>query len=356
MTGRNHDLRANDFSQSWMTANNYLGGISLSQFLFDFGRRHGFVTERKFEAAAAEERARLTDLDLIFEVSRRYFALLEAKQLVRVYQKALEQRRYHLREAQVKAKVGLRPELDVYVTEEQVQRAQLHLVEADNAVADAKVALDNAMGLSEAAPDYQLADVLTASEIKDAKADLLRTAFKLRPDLKMLTDEAKALGAQVVEYRSDYFPTANLAAGYATMGTGLPATNNINAGLVIVWPIFNGYLTSHQIEEAKLKQQAVRDAFDDLRQNVIQEVSTTFLNWQASRVKIQRAEKVLAAARVELELADKRYAAGLSDIIELEDAERRYTADDAGYADALYGFSVAEAAVDRATARRLGRR
>ena len=71
-------------------------------------------------------------LDLIFEVSQRYFALLQAKRLIAVYEKAVEQRQYHLHEAQVKANAGLRPQLDTYVTEAEVERAQLHLVDARN--------------------------------------------------------------------------------------------------------------------------------------------------------------------------------------------------------------------------------
>jgi outer membrane protein TolC len=78
---------------------------------------------------------------------------------------------------------------------------------------------------------------------------------------------------------------------------------------------------------------------------------TAFLNWQASFLWIVRAERTLAASRGRLHLAEKRYAAGLSDIVELEDKERKYTADGAAYANALYGFSVAKAAVDQATAR-----
>ena len=74
VTGTNHDLPSNDTSQSWDTNNDYMGGVMLSQFLVDFGRRHGFVSERQFEAAAAAADQQLTKLDLIFEVSQRYFA------------------------------------------------------------------------------------------------------------------------------------------------------------------------------------------------------------------------------------------------------------------------------------------
>ena len=353
MTGRNHDLTGNDFSQSSSTSNNYMGGVALSQFLFDFGRRHAFVSQRRFEAQAADADRRLTELDLIFEVSQRYFALLQAEKLIRVYEQAVEQRDFHLHEAQVKAHAGLRPQLDVYVTEAEVERAQLHLVDARNAKADAEVALDNALGLSETAPVYQPADVLKYSPISETLQPLLASAFQARPDLQMIEDEAHAMGAKVAEFRSDYLPTVNAVAGYAGMGTGLPAANNFNAGIVITWPIFNSFLTTDQVAEAKFRQRALQDAMEDLRQKIILQVNTAFLNWQTSVQRIERAQKALLASRAELELAEQRYQSGLTNIVELEDAERHYTSDDAQYAEALYGYSVAKAAVEQVTGQSL---
>jgi outer membrane protein len=353
ITGTNHDLPSNDTSQSWDTSNNYVGGAAISQYLLDFGRRRGFVAERRFEADATAEQQQLVDLNLIFDVSQRYFNLLETRQLVEVYEKAVEERKYHLHEAKVKADAGLRPQLDVYLTQAEVQRAQLHLIDARNAEDDAVVAFDNALGLGGRSPDYQLVDVLTYSLITEQLGALLHDAMRLRPDLKALADQASAMGARITQYRSDYFPTANGVAGYSAMGTGLPAANNFDVGIVISWPIFNSFLTSHQIVEAQFQQRAIQSQMEDLRQRVFLQVKTAFLDWQASLQRIIRAEQTLAASRAELELAEKRYAAGLSDIVELEDAQRSYTADDAAYANALYGFSVAKAAVDQTTGRSL---
>jgi outer membrane protein len=353
ISGTNHDLPANDTSQSWDTSNNYLGGAAVSQYLLDFGRRHGFVTERRFESEAAAEEQQMVDLQLIFEVSQRYFDLLETRQLVRVYEKAVEQRKYHLHEAQVKADAGLRPQLDVYLTEAEVQRAQLHLVDARNAADDAVVAFDNALGLGDRSPNYQLVDILTYAPITEQLPTLLRDALNLRPDLRALADQARAMGARITQYRSDYFPTVNGVAGYSAMGTGLPAANNFNVGIVISWPIFNSFLTTHQIAETQFEQRALESQIEDLRQRVFLQVKTAFLDWQASLQRITRAELTLAASRAELELSEKRYAAGLADIVELQDAQRNYTGDDAAYANALYGFSLAKAAVDEATARSL---
>jgi outer membrane protein len=348
-SGRNHDLPSNDFSQSADVYNNYLGGLSISQFLFDFGRHRGLVNQRSFEAAAALAQEQMVDLDLVFEVSQSYFNLLAAQQMVRVYEKAVEQRRVHLHEAEVRTKAALRPELDVFVTRAELERAQLNLVRARNATSDAKVQLDNSMGLSDQDTAYTPADVLTSGKASDSMKDLVAEGLRLRPDLIVLKNEAHAMGAQIAEYRSDYFPEADAMGGYNAMGTGLPAANNFNVGLVITWPIFNGFLTTHQVEEARLNQQAIENATKDLQQRVILQVKTAFFNWESSRQEIQRARGALEASQVELELAEKRYDAGLTSIVELEDAQRHYTFDDAEYANALYGYSLTRAAVDHAT-------
>jgi hypothetical protein len=54
-----------------------------------------------------------------------------------------------------------------------------------------------------------------------------------------------------------------------------------------------------------------------------------------SAFDIHQAEATLAAWSGQLELADKRYNAGLGNIIELTDAERFYIQDDAAYVDSL---------------------
>ena len=349
ITGINHDLSINNFAQTWGTGNSYMGGVAVSQFLLDFGRRRGFVAERRFEAAAAAASEEMTRIDLVFEVSQRYFEVLQASELIAVYQKAVEQREYHLHEAQVKAAAGLRPQLDVYVTQAELERAQLDLVDAQNVHADAKVALNNALGLSDRAPEYHLADVLTYSNLTETLRPLLAAAIQQRPDLKALNDQARAMGARIAQYKSDYLPTVNAMGGYSAMGTGLPAANNFNVGLVITWPIFNSFLTSNQVSETKAQERAIQDGIQDLEQQITLQVQTAFLDLQAARQRIVRAEKALAASRAELELAEKRYATGLTNIVELEDAQRYYTYDDAAYATALYGFSVARAALDRTT-------
>src|ERR1700722_6369340 len=85
ITGTLHGASANaaqSFSTS--TTNNYLGGVSVQQYLFDFGKVRGRIEQRNEEAQAAVSQSHLTELDLIFEAAQRYFGLLAAGQKVKV--------------------------------------------------------------------------------------------------------------------------------------------------------------------------------------------------------------------------------------------------------------------------------
>ena len=329
------------------TFDNYLMGVSAYQYLFDFGRTRGLIDQRRAEADMARARLKFVDLDLVFRVTQRYYALLAAKQKVKVFEKAVAQRAEHLHEAEVKAEAGLKPEIDTYTAKAELARAKLHLVDAQNEVATAKVALDNAMGLGPSAPEYHQADVLTYEQITEPLDAYLQDAFRQRADLKMLEDEARAAGARIAEFKSDYLPSVGATAGFSTRGQDIPATNNFDVGVLVSWPIFNGFLTDHEVAEAKLHQDAIGHSIQDLRQRIFLQVKSGYLDWQASLQRIHRAEQTVAASRGELDLAEKRYETGLGNIIELTDAQRRFTEDEAGYINALADFSIAKAALER---------
>ena len=348
ITGTLHGGSANP-SQTFSSTNNYLGGVAVQQYVFDFGRVRGLVEERDEEVHVAWFQAQATELDLIFEVAQRYFALLAVGQKVKVYQKAIEQRSEQFHAAQVKASANLTPQIDVLTAQAALARAQTDLLEVSDERDIARVALNNAMALDRNAPDYELADVLTYQPVSGGLESFFTTAIASRPDLRALEAAARAAGAQIKQARSDYFPSVGATAGYSAMGTGLPAANNFNVGLMVTWPIFNGFSTTHHVEEAKATQNAVRYSIEDLEQHIWLDVKSAYLQLQTSVEVIHQAEATLAASSGQLELADKRYNAGLGNIIELTDAERFYIQDDAAYVDALYGYSVAKATLDRVT-------
>lgn len=331
------------------TFDNYLAGLSAYQYLFDFGRTRGLIDQRSAEADADAARLQLVQLDLVFQVSEAYYNLLAARQVVHVFEQAITQREQQVHEAQVKTAAGLKPEIDVYTAQAVLARAKYQLVDASNAAATAKVTLDNAMGFGEASPEYTQATPLGYAPVPGLVDPFIERALADRPDVHMLLDEARAVGAQIQQYRSDYLPTIGATAAYSARGQDDTPGNNYDIGLIVSWPLFNGFLTDHEVTEAKLRRQAIEHGIQDLRQRVVLQVKRSFLDWQASVDRVRQAEQTVDASRVELELASKRYDNGLGSIIELTDAQQRFTEDDAQRVKALAGFSIAKAALDRDT-------
>jgi len=344
-----------DAGQTSSTTDNFLAGVAGEQYLFDFGRVHGLIRERAEEARAAQSQVQLTDLDLIFEAAQRYFALLAAGQKIKVYDKAVEQRTEQLHDARVKAEANLTSQIDVLTAQAALARTRTDLLEVSDEQATARVALDNTMAINPNAPYYELADVLTYKPIGGNIESYYTSALQHRPELATLKAQASAASAQITEVDSDFFPSAQAVAGYNAMGTGLPAANNFDVGLVVSWPIFNGFLTTNEIDEAKARENSINYALQDVQLRVWLEVKSAYLQLQTSIARIHQAEDTLAASSGQLELAEKRYNAGLGNIIELTDAERFYVQDDAAYVDALYAYSGTKATLDRATGASLPR-
>jgi outer membrane protein TolC len=341
-TGRHVDQLSDTFD-------NYVAGISAFQYLFDFGRTNGFIDERSAEADAENARLDLVQLDLVYGVAQAFYDLLAAKQIVRVYESAVKKRTEHLHEADVKAKAGLRPDIDTVTAEAELERAQVQLVDARSETAKAKAQLDYAMGLGDAAPDYTQVETVPAVPSPDVLDHYLATAMQHRPDLAALLDEARAAGAEIRQYASDYLPRFGAVAGFNTRGQDESPANNFYAGIVVTWSIFNGFLTDHQVEEAKLQQQAATHAIEDLRQRIVVQVKRAYLDLVAGVDRVRKAEKARDAARLQLDLAEGRYTNGLGSIIELSDAERQLTQADADLVRAKSDLALAKAAVDRAT-------
>jgi outer membrane protein len=249
----------------------------------------------------------------------------------------------------VRARADLTSQADVYTAEAELARAELSLVEAQNAMAVGKVRLDNATGLGRTAPDYTLADGLTAEAPSEPIPTYLDRAMSQRPDLRLFEEQARAAGAVITQAESDYWPTVGAVGGLNARGHDDQAASNYYAGVTLSWPLFNGFATDHEVAQARLQQEAVRHDIQDLRLDITEQVERAYLDCRAARERITRAERAVAAARLQLELADRRYAAGLGTIIEVVEADRQSTEADALHVGARADLVIARAALARNT-------
>ena len=122
--------------------------VTASQLLFDFGKNWAATDAARATAEAFRQQVDFQKLTIAVNVKTSYFTLLLAKRLVGVNMAALERAQLNLKSAQGFYAVGTQPKSFVTRAEVDVANGRVSLIQAQNAVALARVSLNTAMGIA----------------------------------------------------------------------------------------------------------------------------------------------------------------------------------------------------------------
>jgi outer membrane protein TolC len=117
-------------------------------------------------------------------------------------------------------------------------------------------------------------------------------------------------------------------------------------------PIFDGLRTTNRVQEEMSNYEVIRAAEESQRQQIAQEVETSYFRTVEADERIKATDAALAAARENLDLANGRYQVGVGTIIEVTDAQTTYTDAQTRYIQAVLDYKIAEAQLTRAMGER----
>jgi len=327
----------------------YMGSVNLSQTIYDFGKTPAQVRIQKLNLDASRSDIDVTRMQTILSVKQAYYGVLQSQKNLEVANETVAQFSQHLDQAKGFYEVGAKPKFDVTRAEVDLSNAQLNQITAVNALRIARVMLNNALGLPDA-PEYSVEDSLTYVKNDVTLSAAIETAFKNRPELQAADLRIKASKESIELAKKAYLPMVAGNATYSRVSTNDTSfrDDEWNAGVTVTIPIFNGFLTRHQVAESTALFHAAQANFDVLRQNVILEVQQAALNLRASADRIPTAGLAAQQATENLEIVNGRYAAGVGNPIEVTDAQVTYTNAKTAYTQALYDYNVAVANLNKA--------
>jgi outer membrane protein len=111
-------------------------------------------------------------------------------------------------------------------------------------------------------------------------------------------------------------------------------------------PIFNGFLYSSEAKEATYRAQADAERTRNLRDQIVRDVRTAWLQANTAYRRIAVTAELLAQASMGLNLAQTRYQLGLSSIVELTQAQLQQTSAAIDKVNAQYEYELALATLD----------
>ncbi|MEW6584488.1 MAG: TolC family protein [Nitrospirota bacterium] len=325
----------------------YSTGFGLSQTLYDFGKTPTQVRIQKFNLdSAMSDSENVTD-QIIFAVKEAYYGVVQAKYNRLVAEDTVRQAGQHLEQAKGFFDAGTRPKFDVTKAEVDLSTAKLNLIRAENTHRISIVNLNNAMGIPDA-PEYALDENLTFEKYEITPEDALSKAYENRPDVRSIVAQRQAAESSIDLAKKGYYPVLTGSAGYNWSGEQFPLEHGWNAGASLSIPIFSGFLTKYQVEEAKATLNVIKANEESLRQTVFLEVQQAYLTLRAAEDAIPTAKLGVEQARENLDIANGRYTAGVGNPIEVTDAEVGLANARTSYIQALYAFKVAQASLEKA--------
>ncbi len=326
------------------------GSLLVTQIISDFGRTSHLAASSKLKAGAEEQNLEATRAQIILQVDAAYMGALAAESLLHVADDTVKTRQLVRDQISTLAKNKIKSELDASFAEVNLQEALLLLSKTRNDLLSSFASLAALLNEPEVT-SYRLADSPPSGSISTNVGDLISLAINNRPDLKRLRLENQSAKEFAKAEAALGHPTLSVQGTAGVMPWRDQALNQdfAAAGVVLSWPIFSGGLNTARRKEADLRARAVDASVRDEENNAVRDVRLGWLAANNAREREVITEILVEQANKTLALAQARYDAGSSSIIELSQAQLSQTSAAITRTNARYEYLIRRSILDYQT-------
>jgi outer membrane protein len=336
--------------------NNYDFHLGLYQTMYDFGRIATGVKLAESGRRTAEDYLEVVKSNLAYQTIAVFNAMLILHQTIVVLDEQIEALEQHLGMSAKKIQAGTATDFDSLTTEVRIAAARNERIDAVRGLENHEIAFRQLTGLPQDRPVR-----LKGSLVAEAKAidpdSALAEAKRQRPELVMSRDSegSAAVQARLASLGNRPLLAFNMTSGFKN--GYVPDLNelkaNIAAGVQLVVPLFNGYRTRHQQEEADANVRAARARTGDIERQVAGEVEQAVAGVKSSLDKIENSNVQIRQAEAALSRAEAQYEAGVATNLDLLDVQTALSQAKLVRLRSIYDYMVSLNALDKATGKRV---
>ncbi len=241
-----------------------------------------------------------------------------------------------MRDIRYKREAGLARVLDVAQTEAQAAATRVQLINARNAVVNARALLGFLVGL-QGPVNSRLTDGFEVPKVSDIGL-LLQEAELGRQDLVAAKQAVLAAKEGVYQAFSQYLPSATFSAEYFLYRESIPFTSEWLRTLSASMPIFSAGFIEEGIRIAWSQLRQAQLAESLLTRQIHQEVQTAYDNVIASEKREKELKIEVEAASESLRQAEQSFQAGLATNLDRIQAQDRVLISQLQLVNELYGY------------------
>ncbi len=319
--------------------------ITLRQALYDRKALSIFDAETHQVTAAQLQRRSSRDL-VVLVAAAVYLETAAAGARATATRAQVETAQALHRQAQELRAAGVVAGIDVVRSEVRLSEAQSVAITAQNDFQKAKLRLARLVGLP-LRQEFSLADETPNIPVSAASfEDVLSQAYAGRPEFLAAQARVRAAEAMVRAAQGERWPLASLTGDYGVIG--LTAASSLATfaitGAVSV-PLFDGGRSRGRTEQAKADLNQRKAELEDLRASIYYNTRTSFLDLAAAEEQFKAATTARDLANLQLTQARDRFAAGVTNNLEVVQAQDAQAAATERYIAARYAVTIAQALV-----------
>ncbi len=244
---------------------------------------------------------------------------------------------------------GVSPAINTLRAKVELQNRQQQLIAARNDYAKQKLALARVIGLPPG-QEFTLTtpapyEPLTTSGVEED----LRRAYLSRADYLAAVQQVRAAEQMRRAATAGYYPRVDIAGDYGAAGVNVGNSHgDFQVGATLNIPIFAGGKTHGEVLQAEAALRQSQQQVDNLRGQIDYEVRSALLDLQSAADEVEVARSSVDLANQTLTQARDRFSAGVTDNLEVVQAQDSLAAANESYISSLYAHNLAKVELARA--------
>ncbi len=246
-------------------------------------------------------------------------------------------------------KAGLTPAIDQMRAQVELQGRRQQLIVARNNLQIQKLNLSRAIGLPQG-QTFELAEQIPYKPLPAVNAeDALAKAYSQRADYQIALSQVRSAQLTLKAARAERLPTVGINADYGDIGlrpTSSHGTETVAGALTI--PIFQGGRVRGEVMQAEAALRQRESQLNDVRGRIDYDIRAALMNLQAAGEQVEVARSEVDLAQQTLTQAQDRFGAGVTDNIEVIQAQESVVQANEAYISSLYAHNLAKVSLARA--------
>jgi len=308
---------------------NTIAGFDAVWELDVFGKYRREIEAAHYDMQAAAAARNMVVTSLIADVVRAYIDLRGFQVQAGILRSAGDIMRESLRIVNIRYERGITNELDVALATRELDTLQAQIAPLDAQVNAVQYALAVLLGEYPENIIHELSNPnLIPSMPAPVAAGVPLDLLKRRPDIQQAERELAGATARIGVATADLFPQVALIGAIGNqgqLGTGPSLAGHIwSFGPGAVWPLLDFGALDAKVDIAHLAAHASLVNYRKTILNAVQEVDTALDSYTAQQDRLKNLGDAMVAGQRAVDLATARYNRGLTDFLNVVDAERQF--------------------------------